>query len=94
MTDTEPSLTAAQRRTLAAREALDRKLADPETRSDFYRRLAQRQAELRRGRTWLSDEETEALLAAYQILGRAAARARRRLAAASSPSGEEGSGDE
>ncbi|MCM8750633.1 hypothetical protein NET02_15930 [Thermomicrobiaceae bacterium CFH 74404] len=86
----DTTLTPNQRRTLAARQAYRRKYAaTPEQQREHYAELARRRA----GRIDLTPEETAALVAVYDLLRPIAERARRKLAAAGSPSGEEGSGD-
>lgn len=80
-------LTPEQRRTLAAREAFQRKYAaTPEQARAHFAQLARRKA----GGIQLTADETAALLEAYSLLSRAAARARRKLTAAGAPAGLEG----
>jgi hypothetical protein len=61
----EPALTARQRQTLAARQALARKFATPQEKSDYYRTLGRKAAA---GRIVLSGSDAAALV----HLGRAA----------------------
>ena len=66
-------LSPAQRRTLAARQALAAKFSTPEEKSEHYRELARRSND---GRIVLSGDEAAALVGAYELLGRIAARNR------------------
>jgi len=76
-------LTPNQRRTLKAREALAQKLADPETRRNYFADLARRQT----GHIKLSPAEAQALVEAFVLLERIAARARKKLADAPADEG-------
>ena len=60
-------LTLAQRRTLPARQALARKFASPEAKSQHYREMA---AKANAGRVVLSGREAAALTDVYRLLGR------------------------
>lgn len=80
-------------RTSAARRAFLARFSSAEERKSYFAELGRRASEARQGGLVLTAEEAAALLECYAILGRAAERARRKLAAAGSPSGEEGGSD-
>jgi hypothetical protein len=64
-------LTAGQRRTRAAREALAARFTSPQERSEHYRDLGRKSAADRRV---LSGDDAAALVSAYALLGRIVAR--------------------
>jgi hypothetical protein len=70
------TLSPDQRRTLKAREALARKFATPEQKSEHYRAMAEK---ANAGRVVLSGDEAAALVDAYAILNKITERARMKL---------------
>ena len=83
------SAEAGRRRTAKARATFLASLPDGEGRRAHFAELARRKT----GRLELSADEAAALVAAFDVLRPAIERARRKLTAAGSPTGEEGSGD-
>jgi hypothetical protein len=65
------TLSPDQRRTLKAREALARKFATPEQKTEHYRAMAEK---ANAGRVVLSGDEATALRDAYRLLASIAAR--------------------
>jgi hypothetical protein len=69
------SLTPGQQKTLPARQAFAASFDSPEEKSDHYRRLAQK-SHADRVVLPMSREDVDTLAAAYELLGRIAAKAR------------------